>query len=54
MTTAQFDRMMNHQSGLLRVSETSSDLRTLLAPETSDVRAAGAVLSGSTPHGAAG
>ncbi|MEO6244130.1 MAG: acetate/propionate family kinase [Opitutaceae bacterium] len=43
MTPAQFDRMMNHQSGLLGVSETSSDMRDLLTRETSDVRAAEAV-----------
>ncbi len=43
MTPAQFDRMMNHQSGLLGVSETSSDMRDLLSRETSDVRAAEAV-----------
>ncbi|MEO6568472.1 MAG: acetate/propionate family kinase [Opitutaceae bacterium] len=43
MNPAQFDRMMNHLSGLLGVSETSSDMRELLARETSDVRAAEAV-----------
>ncbi len=43
MTPAQFDHMMNHQSGLLGVSETSSDMRELLSKETSDVRAAEAV-----------
>ena len=35
--------MMNHESGLLGVSETSSDLRDLLAAEDHDVRAAEAV-----------
>ena len=35
--------MVNHESGLLGVSETSSDLRDLLAREADDVRAAEAV-----------
>jgi acetate kinase len=35
--------MVNHQSGLLGVSETSSDMRDLLAQESHDVRAAEAV-----------
>jgi acetate kinase len=43
MTAAQFERMVNHESGLLGVSETSSDMRDLLARETQDVRAAEAV-----------
>jgi len=43
MTASQFDRMVNHESGLLGVSETSSDLRDLLAHEADDVRAAEAV-----------
>lgn len=43
MTAAQFDQMMNHESGLLGVSETSSDMRDLLAREADDVRAAEAV-----------
>ena len=43
MTTPQFYEMVNHRSGLLGVSETSSDMRDLLAQETSDVRAAEAV-----------
>jgi acetate kinase len=43
MTAAQFDQMVNHESGLLGVSETSSDMRDLLARETEDVRAAEAV-----------
>ncbi|WP_042777912.1 acetate/propionate family kinase [Sinorhizobium fredii] len=37
---AGFDRMMNHQAGLLGVSETSGDLRDLLNREESDDRAA--------------
>ena len=43
MTTIQFYEMVNHQSGLLGVSEISSDMRDLLAQETGDVRAAEAV-----------
>ena len=43
MTAYQFDQMINHESGLLGVSETSSDLRDLLAQEAHDVRAAEAV-----------
>jgi acetate kinase len=43
MTAAQFQKMVNDESGLLGVSEISSDLRDLLAQEASDVRAAEAV-----------
>jgi acetate kinase len=43
MTAEQFHRMVNHESGLLGVSETSSDLRDLLGREANDVRAAEAV-----------
>ncbi len=43
MTPAQFDRMANHESGLLGVSETSSDMRDLLAREDEDIRAKEAV-----------
>jgi acetate kinase len=43
MTEPQFDRMINHESGLLGVSEISSDMRELLAREAADVRAAEAV-----------
>ncbi len=39
----QFNEMVNFQSGLLGVSETSSDMRDLLEHESSDVRAAEAV-----------
>lgn len=39
----QFNRLINHQSGLLGVSESSSDMRDLLAWEATDVRAAEAV-----------
>jgi len=42
-TATQFYEMVNHKSGLLEVSETSSDLRDLLAKEAGDVRAAEAV-----------
>jgi acetate kinase len=43
MTAAQFQKMVNHESGLLGVSGTSSDLRDLCARESTDVRAAEAV-----------
>ena len=43
MSAAQFQEMVNHASGLLGVSEISSDLRDLLARESDDVRAAEAV-----------
>ena len=43
MSATQFQDMVNHASGLLGVSETSSDLRDLLAREADDVRAAEAV-----------
>lgn len=43
MTTAQFHKMVNHESGLLGVSQISSDMRDLLAREGGDVRAAEAV-----------
>jgi acetate kinase len=43
MTAEQFHRMVNHESGLLGVSETSADLRDLLDREVHDVRAAEAV-----------
>jgi acetate kinase len=43
MTAAQFQQMVNHESGLLGVSATSSDLRDLCASEATDVRAAEAV-----------
>jgi acetate kinase len=39
----RFNEMVNFQSGLLGVSETSSDMRDLLDRETKDVRAAEAV-----------
>ena len=43
MTTQQFYEMVNHKSGLLGISETSSDMRDLCAIEATDVRAAEAV-----------
>jgi acetate kinase len=43
MTPAQFHRMANVESGLLGVSETSADLRDLLARRDGDARAAEAV-----------
>ena len=43
MSAAQFDDMVNHRSGLLGLSETSSDMRDLLAAEARDPRAAEAV-----------
>jgi acetate kinase len=43
MTTKQFYEMVNHKSGLLGVSETSSDMRDLLDHEKQDLRAAEAV-----------
>jgi len=43
MTVERFQRMINAESGLLGVSETSSDMRDLLAREAHDVRAAEAV-----------
>ncbi|HAN56892.1 MAG TPA: acetate/propionate family kinase [Betaproteobacteria bacterium] len=43
MSAKQFDEMVNFKSGLLGVSETSSDMRDLLGRETQDVRAAEAV-----------
>jgi acetate kinase len=39
----KFNEMVNFQSGLLGISETSSDMRDLLERETEDVRAAEAV-----------
>jgi acetate kinase len=43
MTASQFEHMVNHESGLLGVSGTSSDLRDLCGREKTDVRAAEAV-----------
>ncbi|MGH7580548.1 MAG: acetate/propionate family kinase, partial [Gemmatimonadales bacterium] len=43
MTSSRFHQMVNHESGLLGVSEISSDMRDLLPREGEDVRAAEAV-----------
>ena len=43
MSAKQFDEMVNFKSGLLGISETSSDMRDLLDREAQDVRAAEAV-----------
>jgi acetate kinase len=43
MSAEQFNEMVNFQSGLLGISETSSDMRDLLDCEAQDVRAAEAV-----------
>lgn len=43
MSVDQFHRMVNTESGLLGVSETSSDMRDLLKQERTDARAAEAV-----------
>ncbi len=43
LTIDQFQNLVNHESGLLGVSETSHDLRDLLARQDVDVRAAEAV-----------
>ncbi len=43
MSLAEFDQMVNHESGLIGVSELSSDMRDLINLESSDIRAAEAV-----------
>ena len=43
LTPKQFNTLINHDSGLLGISETSSDMRDLLAKETDDVRSREAV-----------
>ncbi len=43
MNAKQFNEMVNFQSGLLGICETSSDMRDLLKCETQDVRAAEAI-----------
>jgi acetate kinase len=43
LTPKQFNNLINHESGLLGISETSSDMRDLLATEAEDIRAAEAV-----------
>lgn len=43
MNTKQFNHLINHESGLLGISEISSDMQDLLKKESSDVRALEAV-----------
>ena len=43
ITAKKFNDMVNFQSGLLGISETSSDMQDLLGRETTDVRSAEAV-----------
>ena len=43
LTPEQFNHLINHESGLLGISGTSSDMRDLLENQASDVRAAEAV-----------
>jgi len=43
LSPKQFNSLINHDSGLLGISETSSDMHDLLEAETKDVRAAEAV-----------
>lgn len=43
MTEVQFQRMVNHESGMLGISETSSDMQYLLGIESEDIRAAEAI-----------
>ncbi len=43
LTAEQFHKMVNHESGLLGISETSSDVRDLLAKQGQDPRAAAAL-----------
>lgn len=43
ITAVQFDKMVNHKSGLLGVSEISSDMHDLLGMEKEDIRADEAV-----------
>lgn len=43
MSADEFNRMINAESGLLGISETSSDMRDLCARESTDTRAAEAV-----------
>ena len=43
LTPSQFNHLIHHESGLLGVSETSADMRDLLAAQATDERAAEAV-----------
>jgi acetate kinase len=43
LTSKQFNNLINHESGLFGISETSSDMNDLLALENEDIRAAEAI-----------
>ncbi|MET0856305.1 MAG: acetate/propionate family kinase [Telluria sp.] len=43
LTPARFNHMVNHESGMLGLSETSGDMRELLETQADDIRAAEAV-----------
>jgi len=43
LTPKQFNSLINHESGLLGISETSSDMHDLIALETKDIRAEEAI-----------
>lgn len=43
LTVPQLNHLLNHEAGLMGVSETSADMRDLLAAQATDVRAAEAV-----------
>lgn len=43
LSEKEFNHLINHESGLLGISETSSDMRDLLEAESSDIRSAEAV-----------
>lgn len=43
LSPEQFNHLVNHESGLLGISETSSDMRELLDQEHTDIRAAEAI-----------
>jgi len=43
LSPKQFNTLINHESGLLGISETSSDMQDLLESQTTDIRAAEAV-----------
>ena len=43
MTATQFNHLINHESGLLGISQTSADMENLLKQETTDLRSAEAI-----------
>jgi len=43
MTAGQFNQVINHQTGLLGISETTSDMQDLLKHESADIKAAEAL-----------